>query len=170
VTSDDRAAGLVARLDAFLEFPGTIPIFDALTSPEGPEQVEAVSRALGLHPTHPLAREVREWLRTNGVDLREPTSDELLAELGIDDLRAWVERRQRERQVLERSLADAQEERASAPLSANAYSFMCVLLVFVSLLGWGAAFGFWTFTPEAKPIGPYDAKGKAVAPEPAPVP
>lgn len=170
MNTDDRAAALIARLDAFLEFPGTIPLFDALSSPEGPGRLEALSRALGLHPTHPLAREVRDWLRENGVPVHEPSADELLVELGIDDLRAWVERRQRERQVLERSLKDAQEERAAALLSANAYSFMCVLLVFVALLGWGAAFGFWTFTPEAELPGPYDAKGRPVAPEPAPTP
>ncbi len=155
MTNADRDA-LVARLDAFIEFQGTIPIFDALSSPDGPEQLDAVAKAIGLHPTHPLARDVRQWLKDNGVAVYEPTTEDLLRELGIDDLRTWYERRARERQVLERSLADAQEERASALLSANAYSFMCVLLFFVALLGWGAAFGFWTFTPEAKVPGPHD--------------
>lgn len=162
-SSDGRAA-LIARLDAFMEFPGTIPLFDALSAPDGPDLGAGVAAVVERFPNHPLAREVQAWLRVHGIEVTVPGPAAVLAELGIDDLRAWYDRRQRERVALERALSEALEGQAAASLSANAYSFMCVLLFFVALFGWAAAFDVWEFTPEGPLPSPYDPK-----PEVAPI-
>lgn len=165
--SNDGRATLIARLDAFMEFPGTIPLFDALSAPEGPEHAAGVAAVVERFPNHPLARELQDWLHVHGIEVAAPSPAAVLAELGIDDLRVWYDRRQRERVALERALSEALEGQAAASLSANAYSFMCVLLFFVALLGWAAAFNVWEFTPEGPLPSPYDPKPQVAPVEPA---
>lgn len=164
--SNDGRATLIARLDAFMEFPGTIPLFDALSAPEGPEHAVGVAAVVERFPNHPLARELQDWLHVHGIEVAAPSAAAVLAELGIDDLRVWYDRRQRERVALERALSEALEGQAAASLSANAYSFMCVLLFFVALLGWTAAFDVWEFTPEGPLPGPHDPKPEVAPVEP----
>ncbi len=163
--SDARDA-FIGRLDSFVEYPGTVPLFDALSAPEGPDHAKGVATVLVHFPAHPLARDLREWLGAQGIEADEPGPLAVLAELGIEDVRAWYDRQKRERQALERALTEARTERADALLAANGYSFMCALLFFVAIFGWAAAFHLWDFTPEGPLPGPYDPKPRAATPAP----
>ena len=157
----DRGA-LVTRLERFVEFPGTLPLFDVLSLPEGPEMTALVAVVIGRFPTHPLAADVRRWLAANGVDAPPPDPLAVLAELGISDVRVWAERQKREVVTLQRALEDARESRMRAAVAANGYSLVSVLLLGVALLGWAAAFHLWSFSPEGPLPGPNSASPNAV--------
>ncbi len=159
---DDRVRRLILRLDAFVEFPGTVPLFDALSDPSC--TAAQVGEVLARFPGHPLASDLGAWLADNGVVVAPPDPAAVLAALGIQDVQAWADRQKRERLALETALTEAKLERASALLSANAYSIVSVLLFFVAVLGWAAAFGAWDFQPEGKLPGPADDTPKAEVP------
>lgn len=149
----DRSA-LIARLDSFVEFPGTIVLFDVLSGPDAGDLPLRLGAVVARFPAHPLGPELREWLKANGASVPPPDPLAVLAELGIDDVRTWATQRKRERDELQRALEEAREGRMSASLAANGYSFVCVLLFLVALMGWGAAFHVWEFTPEPALPGP----------------
>lgn len=151
----DRSA-LLARLDSFIEFPGTIALFDVLSGPEASDLPSRLGVVVARYPAHPLGPDLREWLAANGATLPPVDPMAVLAELGIDNVRVWAGQRKREREELQRALEEAREGRMSATLAANGYSFVCVLLFLIALMGWGAAFGVWEFTPEPALPGPYD--------------
>ncbi len=152
--SSPTASAICARLEAFTEAPGTIELFDALSVEDG--RLEAVGTALRRFPNHPLALEVGAWLASMGVEVPEPDPVAELRALGIDDVRRWYERQDKERARLERALSDSQTALFAARLGANAYAMVCVLLFFAAVLGWAAAFGGWNFKPEAALPGPAD--------------
>lgn len=147
-------ASILARLEAFTEAPGTGELYDAFSAVDG--RADAVGAALRRFPNHPLAAEVRVWLCSVGMEVPEADPVAELRALGIDDVRRWFELQKQERTKIERALSDVQEALHAARIGANAYAMVCVLLFFVAVLGWAAAFGGWNFKPESALPGPAD--------------
>lgn len=129
---------LLDALDQFRDVRGTVALFDGIAT----RDLAAVARALGESPEHPLAGRVGAWLRAQGVQApAPPTTDELLARLGIGDVGRWVQDQDRALARMEQRLRDVEAARLRAERAASGFAAVCVILVAVAVLGWAAAYG-----------------------------
>lgn len=143
-TARDTEA-LLERFERYRETKGTLELFDALCS----GNARAVQKALSFALKHPLADEIGAWLERRGLERpRAPTSQEVLEKRGIDDVEAFLQRKEAEVAELRRSLEIASEAARRAQNAASGYAAMCVLLAGVAILGWLAALQILPFVPE----------------------
>jgi hypothetical protein len=151
---------ILDALDQFRDVRGTVALFDGIATGDA----AAIARALKDAPEHPLAGRVGAWMRAQGVaPPSPPTTDELLARLGIGDVGRWVQDQDRALARLEQRLRDVEQARLRSERAASGLAAVCVVLAAAAALGWLAAYGILDFGTGA------EARVEAVgAPAPRP--
>jgi hypothetical protein len=144
VSTAPDTARLLAALERERDVRGSFAIYEVVSV----DDLAGVAAALGAHPRHPLASDVRAWLEARGAAPPVPDTAAQLQALGVEDPAAWVARHRAEVAALRRAVDEARSAALGAGRTASAYALMCVLLAVIAVAGWAAAFGRVPFEPE----------------------
>lgn len=155
-------AELLAGLDRYRNAKGSVELYDALLTGTPKRVHDELSRVL----RHPIAGEIGEWLRARGLEPpRPPSSDEILARMGITDVEAYIAKKDAEIAHLKADLDVARSRGSDALKAATGYSATTVLLAGAAILGWLAALGILPINGQIEPtLDQGKDKGKQEAP------
>lgn len=136
---------LLERFERYRDVKGTLELFDALCSGNAYAVRDALMHAL----KHPMAEDVVAWLARRGVPRPLPPSNvEVLEKRGIEDVDAFLVKKDKEIAELRRALELAQGAAQRAQNAASGYAAASLVLGGVALLGWLAALGVLPFVAE----------------------